>query len=202
MRFRFLVPACAADLFTHRSSGGSMPFRLRSPALVLGAVALAGCTADPATAPSRPALAVEEAGHNASDHFKIDDPIAFTLESPCNGEMIEFTGRDLGEINAVDTREHLDAGFSLHFEHHSHVTATGTGQVTGITYDADEIFNERFESPSVPAPQFTGSFSEVIYVNSPVPGTSFTVRFAVSVVKPPFADLKVTRVIETAECGR
>jgi hypothetical protein len=175
----------------------------RTAALLLAALVLGACAGDdPVTAPTTPGFRVEGAGHFSTDHFKIDEPVAFPIENPCNGEVVDIVGRDVGEINAVDTREHLDSGNSLHFEHHSHVTGTGTGELTGITYSFDDIFNEKFESPSVTAPQFTGSFTEVMHVASPVAGTSFTARFAVSVVLAPSADdLKVTRDLSSAQCG-
>lgn len=175
----------------------------RAACLLLATFALAACAGDgPPTAPTTPELRVEGAGHFSTDHFKIDEPVAFSIESPCNGETIDIVGQDVGQINAVDTREHLDNGNSLHFEHHSRVSGTGTGELTGITYGFNDIFNERFESPSVPAPQFSGSFTEIMHVNSPVPGTSFTARLAVSVVKPPSSDdVKVTRDLTSVQCG-
>src|SRR5690348_10623796 len=174
----------------------------RPVGLFLAALALGACAGgDSATGPAAPALRVEGAGHFSSDHFKIDEPLAFPIDNPCNGEVIDIVGRDVGEITAVDTREHLDNGNSLHFEHHSHVTGTGAGELTGITYSFNDIFNEKFESPSVSAPQFSGSFTEIMHVNSPVPGTSFTARFAVSVVKPPSSDdLRVTRDLSSTQC--
>jgi hypothetical protein len=175
----------------------------RTAGLLLAALALGACAGDdPVTAPTTPSLRVEGAGHFSTDHFKIDEPVVLSFESPCNGEVIDFVGRDVGEINAVDTRENLDNGNSLHFEHHSHVTGTGSGELSGITYSVNDIFNEKFESPSVTAAQFTASFTEVMHVTSPVPGTSFTARFAVSVVLTPSADeAKVTRDLSSAQCG-
>jgi len=174
----------------------------RTAALLLASIALAACAGDdPATAPPTPGLRVEGAGHFSSDHFLIDEPVVVSIDNPCNGEVVDLVGRDVGEITVVDTREHLDDGNSLHFEHHSHVSGTGTGELTAISYGFDDLFNERFESPSVSAPQFTASFDEVQRVTSPVPGTSFTARFAVSVVLTPTGDgVKVTRDVVSAQC--
>jgi hypothetical protein len=179
-----------------------MPAYRHFGGLVLAAGLLGACADDGTTAPAMPAYAVEDAGHNAVDHFKIDEPAEFTFQSPCNGESIDFVVRDVGEITFVDTREHLDQGFALHIEHHSTVTGTGTGEVTGIVYSINDVFNERFESPSPPAPQYTSSFTETLHVRSPVPGTSFTARFGVTVVLPPSDGVKVTREIESATCGQ
>ena len=157
--------------------------------------------AGPVAAPAGPSYAVD-AGHNAAEHFKIDQPLAFELESPCNGELIEFTGRETGQINKVGTREILDAGGFLHFEHHGRVVATGVGQTTGAAYDLVEVFHEGFESPSAPAPQFTVSIRETLHVSGSAPATSFSAQSHFHALATPAGELKVTRDIESATCGR
>ena len=171
--------------------------------LLLAAALVTACADDqPTTAPATPSFA-EDAGHNAADHFKIDEPIAFQLQSPCNGELIDLVGQETGQINAVDTRENLDNGNSLHFEHHGRAVATGTGATTGAIYSLNDVFHEGFESPSVPAPQFVVSFRETLHVTSSAPGLGFTVRVLFHLVhQPPADDVRITKDIESMTCGR
>jgi hypothetical protein len=168
----------------------------------LAVAALLGACADdqPATAPSAPSLA-NGAGHNTADHYTIDQPADFQLTSPCTGELIDFTGRETGQITAVDTRENLDNGNSVHYEHIGRVVATGIGETTGATYQIDDLFHEDFESPSPPAPQVTITFQETIRVTGTAPGTGFTVREEFHLVlQPSSPDAKVTREVESVRC--
>ena len=169
-------------------------------AALTAAALLGACAQEPATAPSTPSLA-EDAGHNTADHFTIDDPIEFQFESPCTGELIDFTGRETGQLTMVDTREHLDNGNSVHFEHQGRVVATGVGQTTGAIYRINDVFHESFQSPSPPAPQVTVMFEETLRVTGTAPGTGFTLRVQFHLVHQPFApDVKVTRDIESVRC--
>ena len=180
-----------------------MPTRYFAAAVLALTAAFGACLGDDhASAPTDPSLAVGT-GHNAADHFKIDEPVAFEVLNPCNGELIDFVGRETGQINAVDTREHLDNGNSIHFEHQGHVVATGTGQQTGTAYAINDVFHESFNSPSPPAPQVTISFRETFRVTSPAPGMGFSVHVLFHLVLSPSADdVKITKDIESANCGR
>jgi hypothetical protein len=175
----------------------------QAAALLLAAALVTACADDqPTTAPATPSFA-EDAGHNAADHFKIDEPIAFQLESPCNGELIEMVGRETGQINAVDKPENLANGNSVHFEHLGRAVATGTGATTGATYSLNDVFHEGFESPSVPAPQVAISFRETLHVTSSAPGLGFTVQVLFHLVNQPSADeVLITKDIESLTCGR
>jgi hypothetical protein len=175
----------------------------QAAALLLAAALAAACTDDqPSTAPATPSFA-EDAGHNAADHFKIDEAIAFQLQSPCNGELIDLVGRETGQITAVDTRENLDNGNSLHFEHLGRAVATGTGATTGATYSLNDVFHQGFDSPSVPAPQVAISFRETLHVTSSAPGLGFSIRVLFHLVnQPPADDVLITKDIETVTCGR
>ena len=164
---------------------------------------LAACGPDAApTGPGAPpTFRVEGAGHNSADHFRIDLPADFELESPCNGELITLSGQETGQLTLVDTREHLDAGFALHSEHQGRVSATGAGSVTGAAYAIRDVFHESFDSPSPPAPQFTASFHETFHVTSSVSGLSFTYRRLFHLVKSPSSDeFKVTQDVEEVSC--
>jgi hypothetical protein len=180
-----------------------MPTRHFAAALLSLTLVLAACSAGEPLAPSTdPSMAVGT-GHNTADHFKIDQPVAFQIESPCTGELIDFTGRETGQVTAVDTREHLDNGNSIHFEHLSRVVAAGTGQQTGATYAINDVLHENFESPSPPAPQVTISFREVLRVTSSVSGAGFLVHELFHlVVTPSSGEAKVTQETESVSCGR
>ena len=168
-----------------------------APVLVL--LLASACQAPTDPAPTSPSYALD-AGHNAADHFTIDEPVSFQIESPCNGELIDFVGRDRGQLTKVDTREGLDAGFFVHFEHLSHVTATGTGPTTGTAYSLDDRFREIFQSPSPSAPQVTVAIRETMHVSGSTPGTSFTAESLFHLVVTPTGELKITRDIGSATC--
>jgi len=171
-----------------------------APALLAVAL-LAACSAEqPSTAPASPDLRVEEAGHNTADHFTTTEPVSIELDSPCNGEIIVFTGEVTTQGTFVDTREHLDNGNSLHSEIQSSFSATGTGSVTGASYAIHDVSHESFDSPSVPAPQFTASFYETFHVTTSVGALSFTFRQLVHVLNSPATGFKVTRDTESVTC--
>jgi hypothetical protein len=180
-----------------------MPSRHFAAGLLSLALVLAACSADePLATAADPAFAVGT-GHNAADHFKIDQPAEFQIENPCNGELIDLTGRETGQVTVVDTRENLDNGNSVHFEHLTRVVATGIGQETGAVYSVNEVFHETFESPSPPAPQVTFSFRDRFRVTSSVPGTAFSVHALFHLVVTPSAgEAKVTQDIESVTCDQ
>lgn len=179
-----------------------MSTRLAAAGLLALGSFLGACSTDRATsAPTEPSFAVGT-GHNAADHFTTDQPLEFQIENPCNGDLIDFAGRETGQLTAVDTREHLDDGFLIHFEHLSHVVATGVGQQTGAQYAINDVFHETFESPSPPAPQFTTGVHDVLRVTSTAPGAGFLIRELVHLVLSPSQEIKVTRDVETVTCGQ
>lgn len=168
---------------------------------LLAAAVLTACAGDDAlTAPLTPALAVEDAGHNAADHFQAVEAADFEIVSPCNGELIAFSGENTYQVTFVDTREHLDAGFSLHTEFQAHTQATGTGPESGASYAINDIYHENFESPSPPAPQVTFSAHGTTRVTSDLPGLSFDIRFEFHGVGLPSGEFKVTRFVDSLEC--
>jgi hypothetical protein len=174
-------------------------------AILVAAAAVAACSSEPdhlITGPAAPSFAID-AGHNSADHFTIDEPFELQLQSPCNGELIDLVGRETGQINAVDKRENLDNGNSVHFEHHGSIEATGTGQTTGATYTLDDVFHEQFESPSVPAPQVSISLRETLRVASSISGLGFRVNVLFHLVHQPGAeDVRVTKDVVSAKCDR
>ena len=177
-----------------------MPLHRIIPGLVAAALLAACSTEEPSTAPASPDFRVEEAGHNAVDHFQTTEALSFELDSPCNGEVIAFSGEVTTQGTFVDTREHLDNGNVLHSEIQSSFSATGTGSVTGASYTIRDVSHESFDSPSVPAPQFTASFNETFHVTSSVGDLGFSFRQLVHVLNSPATGFKVTRDTESATC--
>jgi hypothetical protein len=168
--------------------------------LLMGTL-LAGCgTEDSPTAPATPVLAVTDAGHNAADHFQFTEAVAFEVESPCNGEVIALSGQSITQITRVDTREGLDAGFSVHTEYHSRTEGSGTGPVSGAAYTFNDIYSENFQSPSPLASQFTFSVGGVFRVTSDQPGLSFVGRLVIHGLLTSAGEFKVTREVDSLVC--
>jgi len=128
------------------------------------------------------------------------EAVELEIESPCNGELIAFSGEAIYQFTLVGTREALDAGFSVHEEFQSRLRATGTGQESGASYTINEIFHESFQSPSPPAPQFTFSVGGMFHVTSDLPGLSFDGHFGFHGLALPSGEFKVTRELERVEC--
>ena len=159
-----------------------------------------GCAADDPTAPVPASLRVEEAGHNAAEHQSGVDAIEFEILSPCNDELIAFSGTDTYSLTLVGTPEALASGHSVHSTFHSHVRATGTGPESGATYSMDDIFQESFNSPSPPATQFTFAEHGRLRITSDVAGLSFVGYFLFRGVVLPDGEFKVVVQSERVEC--
>jgi hypothetical protein len=169
---------------------------------ILTAAFLTGCGSESSpTDESTPASTAYAIAPNAADHFTAVDPVAFDIDSPCNGESITFTGTAESQVTYVDTREHLDAGSSLHTEFQQHTTATGTGSETGATYTINDIYHESFESPNPPAPHATFGANGMTRVSSDLAGLSFSGHFVFQAVIPSGQDFKVTTSLERVTCG-
>ena len=161
--------------------------------LLLGA-SLAACDQNGAArSPTGPSLA-EDAGHNAAQHVKEVNPVSFEIESPCNGEIIVFSGTEIDQATFVDKPENLANGNSVHNEFRAQVDATGTGPLSGATYTIHDINTESFESPSPPAPQFTASVHDNAKVTSTDPALNFTIKQLLHVLlNPGTAEFTVTK---------
>jgi hypothetical protein len=174
---------------------------LAGAAMLMVGTLLTGCTReDSPTAPTTPSLAVEGAGHNTADHFKVVEATEFEVESPCNGELITFSGVGISQLTLVGTREDLDAGRAVHSEFQSHNRATGTGAESGASYKINDIFHDGFNSPSPLAPQSTFRFGGMFHVTSGVPGLSFDGHFGFHAVILPTGEFKVTREVGDVVC--
>lgn len=169
---------------------------------ILAAAFLTGCGSESSpTAESTPGLTSHAADHNTADHFKTVEPVTFEVENPCNGELIIFSGTAETQVTFVDTRENLDAGFSLHTELQQRTTATGTGSETGATYRINDNFHESFQSPNPPAPHATFSAHATTRVTSDIAGLSFTGHFVFQGVVPSGQDFKVTASLDRLRCS-
>jgi hypothetical protein len=170
-------------------------------AAMLAAALMTGCGADSGpTAENIPSLAANVTDHNTTDHFRYVEPVNWEVENPCNGELIAFAGESIIQMTAVDTREHLDAGFWLHLEFQANSRATGTGPETGASYVIKDLYHERFNSPDPTAPQSTFSFHGTQHVTSNLPGLSFDGRFLFHFVALPTGGFKVTQEVGDVEC--
>jgi hypothetical protein len=174
---------------------------LARAAMLVMATLVPGCGNEEAMAPAMPSLIVEDAGHNAADHFQVTETVEFEVENPCNGELIVFSGASISQITLVDTRENLDAGRSVHTEFQSRTSATGTGTESGATYTIKDIYHESFQSPSPLAAQFTFSTGGMFRVASDLAGLSFTGRFGLHGVLTPTGKFKLTREVENVVCN-
>jgi hypothetical protein len=175
--------------------------RYRLAAGLLLAAALTACADnDLATAPDRLSFA-EDAGHNAAEQIREVNAVSFEIENPCNGEVIAFSGTELLAATFVDKPENLANGNSVHSHFTIRTDASGTGPVSGAAYTLREIFTENFESPSVPAPQFTASAHASTRVTSSDPALSFRFKLLVHVLANPSAGFKVTKEVEEATCA-
>lgn len=169
---------------------------------ILTAAFLTGCGSESSpTDESTPASTAYAIAPNAADHFTAVDPVAFDIDSPCNGESITFTGTAESQVTYVDTRANLDAGSSLHTEFQQHTAATGTGSETGATYTINDIYHESFESPNPPAPHATFGANGMTRVSSDLAGLSFSGHFVFQAVIPSGQDFKVTTSLERVTCG-
>jgi hypothetical protein len=166
---------------------------LTGAAMLMGML-LTGCGAESGpTAESAPGLTADATSHNTADHFSLNELVADTLVNPCNGETVQLAGTLVGQVNLVDTREHLDAGNALHYEIHAVISETGTGLTTGATYTFHANYHEVFNSPTVAALNFTFSQQDRGHVNSTTPGLSFGGHSFIHVVGLPSGEVKVTR---------
>ena len=144
--------------------------------------------------PITPSLAVEDAGHNTADHFKVEEAINFELENPCNGELITFSGGGFYQFTSVGIQEGPDAGQPVHFEFTGVNRATGIGQESGATYSYHDVYHEGFNAP------INYLLNSTFHAISDLPGLSFDGHLAFHFVAPPSGEFKVTREVDRFEC--
>jgi hypothetical protein len=160
-------------------------------AAMLAAALLTGCDADSSpTAQTTPGLTADAADHNAPVHFKGGGPSAFEVESPCNGEVIAFSGEGVFQVTDVGT----------HYELLAHTRSTGTGPVSGAHYTINDLYHENFQSPSPDAPQFTFSYGGMFHVTSDLPGLNFDAHFVFHILALPSGEVRITQDIGDGVC--
>jgi hypothetical protein len=81
------------------------------------------------------------------------------------------------EENFVGPDEEFLHEHFLHHELQVVVLETGTGLTTGARYRSHDVNHESFNSPTVPALNFTFTYNETYYFISPTPGLSFRGQF-------------------------
>jgi hypothetical protein len=175
-----------------------MIFDRLTTGLALAAL-LTACAGDGTNAPSAPSYAIG-AGHNSAVHTVTTTAVNFGLVNPCNSETIQFSGTQVVELTNVATEEDLANGFVIHNQTRMLLDATGTGSVTGATYEIHQVSNQDFESPSPAAPSFEAKFQIITQVTSSVDGLDFRVHQLVHGVLSPTMDqvLFTRNVLETS----
>jgi hypothetical protein len=160
-------------------------------AAILTTALLTGCGAESGpTAENVPGLTADAADHNTPVHRKGGEPSAFENESPCNGEVIAFSGEDVFQVTRVGT----------HYELLAHTRSTGTGPVSGAHYTINDLYHENFQSPSPDAPQATFSYHGMLHVTSDLPGLNFDGHFLFHILALPSGEVRITRDIGGGEC--
>lgn len=174
---------------------------LAGAAMLMMGMLLSGCASDESpTAPVTGTLAADDAAHNAAEHFRVVEAAEFEVESPCNGELITFSGTSVSQVTLVGSREDLDMGRAVHSEFQAHTRATGIGSESGASYTINDIFHDGFNSPSPLAPQSTFRFGGMFHVVSAVPGLNFDGHFGFEAVVLPGGGVKVTRDVGNVVC--
>jgi hypothetical protein len=168
---------------------------------MLAAALVTGCGPESGpTEENSPALTARAA--KVTDHVSSVTPLdEIFFNSPCNGEDIHMIGTLSAEENFVGPDEEFLHEHFLHHELQVVVLETGTGLTTGARYRSHDVNHESFNSPTVPALNFTFTYNETYYFISPTPGLSFRGQFFFHYVSLPSGDFKVTRDVGSLECG-
>jgi hypothetical protein len=165
-------------------------------AAMLAAALMTGCGSDSdPTAENTPGLTADAAEHYTAVHVSETFALDETYVNPCNGETVHLTGTLSGEDTFVGTSDYF-----LHHEVNAVISETGTGLTTGASYTSHSIYNERFNSPTLSAVDFTFGYRDAVHVNSSTPGLSFTLLNTLHFVQIPSGEFKLTQVIDSAEC--
>ena len=163
---------------------------------LLVATLLTGCGGDSGpTGESAPSLAA--ASHpNTTVHTSSVTPLDEVFSSPCNGEMIHYTGTLRTQMTFVASPDTL-------FQHamvHMVVRETGIGLTTGAVYTAKDNFYEGFTLPYDHQQYQSFSFHEKFRITSDTPGLSFGGHLQVHFVGVPDGAGKFTRIAGSEEC--
>jgi hypothetical protein len=162
---------------------------------------LTGCgTESGPTGESAPSLAA--ASHpNTTEHNRFVTQLDEVFSSPCNGELIHYTGTLVTDMHFVFSPDMLDpVPDTLHSVLHMMVRETGIGLTTGTVYTAKDNFYEGFTLPDGHDQYQSFSFHEKFRITADAPGLSFGGHLQVHFVGVPDGDGKFTKVVEGEEC--
>jgi hypothetical protein len=157
---------------------------------------LTGCgTESGPTGESVPSLAA--ASHpNTTEHTRSVTLLDEVFSSPCNGELIHYTGTLATDMIFVASPDTLFQHAVLHMV----IKETGVGLTTGTVYTAKDNFYEGFTLPYGHEQYQSFSFHEKFRITADAPGLSFGGHFQVHFVGVPDGDGKFTRVVGAEEC--
>lgn len=163
---------------------------LTGAALLMGTL-LTGCGTESGTTADNALGLAADATDRTTNHVWESDPVEETIVNPCNGETIQFTGTGVGQGNFVNVPDN-----NLHREFHAVISEAGTGQTTGATYTLHANYHEVFDSPTVPALNFTFGVQDRGHVISSTPGLSFTWLYTIHFLATASGEFKITKDIE------
>jgi hypothetical protein len=118
------------------------------------------------------------------------------LPSPCNGELIHYTGMARTQMTFVASPDTLFQHAVLHIV----VKETGIGLTTGAIYTAKDNIYEGFTLPYGHLQFQSFRFHEKFRITTPTPGLSFGAHFQVHFVGVPDGDGKFTKTVGAEEC--
>lgn len=159
---------------------------------ILAAALITGCEAESSPTDENAAgLIADAVAQNTPTHSKVVEPFTEPLASPCNGEVIVFSGEAITKMNDVG---------GLHSELQGSASGAGTGPESGATYAYHLVFHENFNTPSPTALQANHFANANARVSSSLRGLSFTAHFVFHAVALPGGEFKVTRNLDRVEC--
>ena len=163
---------------------------------MLTAMWLTGCGSESGpTGEGAPSLAA--ASHpDSTAHTTFVELLDEVFPSPCNGELIHYTGTARTQMNFVASPDTLFQHVVLHVV----VKETGIGLTTGAIYTAKDNIYEGFTLPYGHLQFQSFRFHEKFRITTPTPGLSFGAHFQVHFVGVPDGDGKFTRIVGAEEC--
>ena len=165
-------------------------------ATIVAVALVAGCGSESGpTGESAPSLAA--ASHpRTTVHTASVTPLDEVFSSPCNGELIHYTGTMRTQMTFVASPDTL-------FQHvvvHIVVRETGLGLTTGVVYTAKDNFYEGFTLPYGHQQYQSFSFHDKFRITADAPGLSFGGHLQVHFVGVPDGDGKFTRITGSEQC--
>ena len=164
---------------------------LTGAAVVMG-ILLTGCgTESGPTSETASEFAAVAADNSSGSHTRFVQQFTESLTNPCNGEVVDFVGEAINQINDVQ---------GLHYEVQGNASGIGTGRVSGATYVYNVTGFESFNAPSDMAVQHTFGAGANARMITSTPGLSFTAHFQFRGVILPSGEPKINRSVDRVEC--